>query len=331
MSRATFILIVLLTACGNPQRGPRREAELSGRVETTPGARGDAYVFLYAPGEGPPENLSSPRFVGGVSDVEVADGGARYLFSNLAPNPYRVWSFLDVDRNFDGEVDVLSQPGAGDRVGRGVEINVQPSDRFEQNVSPTQHVSLEPPALHLEGLDGGALELSDSISGVVSFTLVADALDRLDATRIGFAVSLVDRDRDGSADDINGDQIPDVYPRTFLRWLPKPGQVTPADVEGDVLLPLAFDPIPFLTSLSNDPEREVIVDRLNVFLVAQAQVVENQKGAGQRIVSLPAIPPGDYELLVVHESGQFWKLPNGLGATIPSQAFRFSVVRSPSP
>lgn len=328
MNRTAALLAIALTAaCGNPQRQPVREAQLSGQVLTAPGARGDAYVFLYAPGEGPPEKLSSPLVVGGVSDLHVADGGARYLFSDLQPNPYRVWCFLDVNRNFDGDLDVLSQPGAGDRVSEGVEINVQPGSRHVQDVAPREPVALEPPAVRLDGVDGGLLELPDALSNPISFSLVADPVGRLDATRMGFSVSLVDRNGDGNPDDINGDNIPDVYPRTFLRWLPKPGQTPPTDAKGDVLLPLVFDPIPFLTSLSNDPAREVIVDRLDVFVVAQAQVVETLNGPGERIVSLPAIPPGDYELLVIQESGQFWRIPNGLGATIPSQAFRFRVVR----
>jgi hypothetical protein len=325
--RLWFPSLLLLAACGNPQREPSKTAQLSGAIVTSAGARGDAYVFLYAPGEGPPENLSSPRVVTGVSDLEVADGGARYLFAGLAPNPYRLWSFLDTNRNFDGKVDVLSQPGAGDRVSGGVELNIQPGAEQQQDVSPSQLVALEPPALHLEGLDGGSLELPDTIGGVVSFALVTDSVSRLDSQRMGFSVSLIDKDRDGNPDDTNGDGVPDVYPQTFLRWLPRPGQTPPADVAGDVLLPLVFDPIPFLNSLSNDPEREAIVDRLNVFLVPQAQVVEKQKGPGQRVVSLPAIPPGDYELLVIQESGQFWRIPNGLGAELPSQDFRFRVVR----
>lgn len=327
MRRSLLPLFLLLAACGNPQRGPVKTAQLSGAVKTGPSARGDAYVFLYAPGEGPPENLSSPKAVTGISDLAVADGGAHYLFADLEPNPYRLWSFLDVDRNFDGNIDVLSQPGAGDRISAGVELNLQPGAKHEQDVSLTELVALEPPALHLEGLDGGSLDLPDGLSNVVSFALVADPVGRLDAQRMGFSVSLIDKDRDGNPDDANGDGVPDIYPRTFLRWLPKPGQATPADVEGDVLLPLVFDPIPFLTSLSNDPEREVVVDRLNVFLLAQAQVVEVRNGPGQRVVSLPAIPPGDYELLVIQESGQFWRIPNGLGAQLPSQDFRFRVVR----
>lgn len=320
-----FTTSVLLAACGNPQRETSKTAQLSGAVTTAADARGDAYVFLYAPGEGPPENLASPKAVTGISDVR--DGGARYLFSDLPPNPYRLWAFLDVNRNFDGAVDVLTQPGAGDRISAGVELNVQPGARHEQDVRLTEPVPLEPPALHLEGVDGGLLELSDSFGAVVSFTLVADDVGRLDAQRMGFSVSLIDRDGDGVGDDANGDGIPDVYPRTFLRWRPKPGQTSPADVEGDVLLPLVFDPIPFLTELSNDPDRAVIVDRLNVFVLPQAQVVDFQKGPGQTVVSLPAIPPGDYELLVIQKSGQFWRIPNALGAQLPSQDFRFRVVR----
>lgn len=333
MSRALACTFLLLCSCGNPQRSSPHEAQLSGAIKVTSGTRGDAYVYLYAPGEGPPDNLANPLFVSGVSDVQLQAGSARYLFSALPPNPYRLWSFLDVNRNFDGDVDVLSQPGAGDRVSSGIELNVQPGARLEQDVSPNEPVALEPPAFHVEGLpDGGSgeLQISADNPGVISFALVSDDVGRLDGTHVGFAVSLIDRNGDNAPDDGNGDGIPDVYPQTFLRWLPKPGQTVPLDAQGnpeDVLLPLAFDPSPYLTLLNGDASKVLIANRLPVFLLPQAQVVEYRPGRGQVLTVLPAIPPGEYELLVIQENAQFWKLPNALGPVVPSQSLRFSVVR----
>ena len=103
----------------------------------------------------------------------------------------------------------------------------------------------------------------------------------------------------------------------------------PLDSRGhpaEVIVPFAFNPGPFLVSLAGDPSKELIVDQLDAVMLPQAQAVTFEPGRGRVVTPMDAIPVGDYELWVEHESGQMWRLPNGLGTKLPSQAHRFRVV-----
>src|SRR5256885_632363 len=76
---------------------------------------------------------------------------AHFVFGSVAPNPYRLWGFLDVDSNFDPNVDVLAQAGAGDRVASGgSELNLQPGQTLSQDVKIAELVSNEPPGFRLQ-------------------------------------------------------------------------------------------------------------------------------------------------------------------------------------
>ena len=51
-------------------------------------------------------------------------------------------------------------------------------------------------------------------------------------------------------------------------------------------------------------------------------------GALPQITVLGAPPRGDYELIALTPTGQFWRLPNDLGLQLPSQSVRFHFDRS---
>ncbi len=98
-----------------------------------------------------------------------------------------------------------------------------------------------------------------------------------------------------------------------------------------VVVPMVFNPAPFLASLGSNLQAEVAVQRLQLFLVPQAQAVTYQPGRGRVLDPLPAIPIGAYELVVLQRSGQYWRLPNDLGTSShPSQALRFRFVHATS-
>ncbi len=326
---AAAIGLALAAACTPLPRESPRQGTVQGNVLLTPGSRGDAFVFLFPQRATDVFSLLQPVQTTAVSDVRLAAGDARYVFSAVEPNPYRVSALLDVDRNLRADVDVLAQPGAGDRLSSAaLELNLQPGEHLSLDVAIDQHVAREPPAFRIEGHEGDALELPDQPS-LSPLTLVATDLGLLDPLRGGFAVTAVDADGNGTPDDSDGDGIPELYPQFALRFLPRPGQTVPVSASGrpgPVVVPLAFNPAPFLAALGGDLTRSVVVDQLQVFLVPQAALLLSAPGRGLTREPLDAIPVGDYELWVLTQTSQYWRLPNGLGATHPDQAVRFRFV-----
>ncbi|MBL9038450.1 MAG: hypothetical protein JNG84_08060 [Archangium sp.] len=312
-------LVALLAACGVPSETPplSKLATVEGRLTVTPGIEGDVWMFLYRPGEGPPAGPAIPQFLTAVSASRVGTD-ARYLFANVSPNPFSLYGVLDVNGRFDPNIDVLSQASAGDRVGAPVAINVQPGRRQTFDYELSTLVRSEPPAFTIEGAES---DISIGTSGLV---LVADTVGRFDPSRVGLRVGLVDADGDGRPD-VGDDSLPRVSFNAVLRWLPRPGQATPGV---SVVVPLVFNPAPFLAELNGRLGIEVVVDRIQLFPVLQAQSISIDD-TGATTTSLIGQPPfGDYELFVVVPGGQFWRMPNQLGATLPSQAVRLHFDRA---
>ncbi|MBI3183023.1 MAG: hypothetical protein HYZ28_12875 [Myxococcales bacterium] len=336
-----FMPVIAVLGCVDlPPGSLPRPGTVEGNIRLTPGSRGDVFVFLYPQGKGLPAEAVAPRYVTAVSDLRLSAGDARFVFGNVQPNPYRLWAFLDIDRSFSADLDVLVQPGAGDRVAQGVELNLQPGERLEQDLSIGVPVPHEPPAFRLGGVPRGVVELPDQPVLPVSLELVTEPLGGLlSLSRLAFRVGLGDSNADGIADDSDGDGLVDLYPNVVLRFLPRPGQLVPTDRRGaqaSVIVPLVFDPGPFLALLRGDASAEVAVDRLEVFLVPQAQAITEEPGLGRVVTPMDAIPVGEYELLVLHESGQYWRLPNALateaareaGGPFESQGVRFRFIHS---
>lgn len=321
--RATvfFGIGVLLAACTTPsEEWPSEKAgRVRGDAVVTPGLSGDVWAFLYAPGEGFPGVPAVPKLVTAVSAQRLSAGDAHFVFGSVAPNPYRLWGFLDVDSNFDPSFDVLSQPGAGDRVGFGVELNLQPGATASQSLEIGTAVRDEPPAFRLEG-DETDIVLDGSLDNPVVLTLVTDDVGRLDPKRTAFHFGLVDTNADGSPDDLNGDGVPDLSLQIFLRWKPRPGQDSGG---GSVIVPLVFDPSPFLSALGGQLGVEVAVTRVQGAVVPQAQRLISQPGRPLSLMPVGAAPSGDYEVIALAPTGQYWRLPNDLGKSMPAQGARF--------
>lgn len=321
----SFWLTLLCCACGvtDPQT-LRPVARVEGALSVPFGLTGDAWLFLYRPTEGPPGEPAFPVFVTAVSAQRLASTG-RYLFGEVSANPWRLWGLFDVDQNFRADIDVLAQPGAGDFTGQGVEFNLQPGRPHVLDYPISQRVPFEPPAFRVENASGNtfALDATDGVA-LTTLNLVADALGRFDASKTGFVIGLRDDDGDGRADDVDGDRVPDLTFTALLRWLPRPGQHR---AESDVVVPLVLNPAPFLSQLGGDVRQRLLVDRLSLTVLPQAQEVSRRNG--RRELSTFGRPPvGEYELIVLGGNGQFWRLPNQLGPTAESQALRFRFERA---
>jgi hypothetical protein len=337
---ALFACLLVLGGCPEEGVPGRQTGRVEGRVVGPGALRGDAYVFLFARGEGPPRGPAVPRYVTAVPELRLGSGDRRFRFAEVAPGPYRLWGFVDSNRDVDLSVEVLAQPGAGDWIPEVVgEVEAPAGGAVESELTLTRRMRHGPPAFRVtgEGTDGGVVTLTDSPLAIVSLTVEADGLGLLRGEEARFFVRLVDEDEDGSADDLNGDGIPELFPQFFLRFVPRPGQGGPVGQDGglaQVIVPLLINPVPFIAVLQGDVTREASATSLQLFVIPQAQEVSEASDGGQVLTPLAAIPVGEYQLWAVSSEGAFWYVPNALGSRDPealrSQALRFQIVREGS-
>lgn len=308
----------LLAACAPTEDNPlAKTGPVTGVFSAPDGLTGDAWLFLYRPGEGPPGAPAVPVAATAVSALRFPSD-PHFVFGQVPANPYRLWGLLDVDSNFDPAIDVLSQPGAGDRVGDGVELQVQPGRGASQDYAAGTLVEREPPAFVLEGVLADVV--LDQLPGTTTpLTLVADSLGRFDPARTTFPIGLVDANGDGRPDDVDGDGVPDLSLQLFLRWLPRPGQLADGTT---VIVPLVFDPSPVLRTLNGQLGVVATLQRLQAYVVPTAQQLTVDANGRQQVTPFGTPPAGDYELIVLAAGGQFWRLPNGLATTVPTQGIR---------
>ncbi|MBS1151332.1 MAG: hypothetical protein H6Q89_3030 [Myxococcaceae bacterium] len=318
MNRLCLLLLWVASCAGVEEGGPlSKAARVQGQIE---GAGGDGWLFLYPPGQGFPGAPAVPKYLSAASAARRLSGDDSYVFAQVAPNPYRLWAFVDVDGNFDPNVDVLAQPGAGDRVSQGHELNLQPGKTHFEPVQADLLVATEPPAFRLEGV-AGEVVLDAQPSSTTVLTLVADDVGkRLDGKKIGFPIGLVDADHDGRPDDANNDSVPDLSLQVVLRFVPRPGQVMAG---ATVVVPVILNPAPFLTALNGSVTAVVVVDRIQGYVLPQAQQLVSSPGKPDQITPLGAPLPGEYELVALAAGGQYWRIPNGLRGVLPEQGVRF--------
>lgn len=298
--RAAWLLIAL-GACEPADWPPlATRGPVHGEVHVPAGLSGDAWLFLFRRGEAFP---SVPLAASSVSAVRLEAGDAHFVFDGVAPNPLSLWGLLDVDQDFDPTIDVLTQPTAGDRIAtHAVDLNVQPSRGATGAIELDGLVATEPPAFRLDVQ--GDVELSTRPNAPTTLTLLADPVGHFDPRRTQFMVGLVDADGDGRADDANGDGVPDLSLNVVLRWRPKPGQLD----EGEVFMAMVYDPSPFLQTLQGRLGLAVAADRLTVTLLP----VPQQRLPDGSLRTFGAPPAGEWELVVLSSSGQFWRVPNQL-------------------
>jgi hypothetical protein len=285
-------LAAVVVGCGAPS--PPASRALEGRVAVPEGAIGNAYVFLYEPGEGPPAKPAVPELATAVSAVRLQAGDPHFVFASVPDGPHRLWGFLDRDRSVRLDVDVLAQPGAGDLVSRGLELAGRTVPEPLVLDVPTP---FDPPAFEIAGAES-LVVLPDQPLLPVRFSVQTTRLSgRLD--QVAFAVSQ--------------DAFATFYPRVAFRFLAKPGQAG----EGALLPCFIESQLQLQQVLGGDPARIIPLDQLPLAVLPFAV-----DAAGAQ---LPAIPVGEYQLVAVEQSGQVWTLPNGLAGAEPSQATRFFV------
>ncbi len=320
-----ILFSVLGAACALPSESPAlaRSAIVEGRFSSPAGSTGAAWVFLFAPGSAPPASLTAPSRATAISRERLASD-PRFVFAEVAPNPWALWGLLDSNGNFDPSVDVLAQPGAGDFVGDAVEINVQPGTRQTFDYTVATRVLEEPPAFGVVGAPTDVL-VDPRVDVTTPISLETTPVGGLDPARTAFTVGLVDANHDGVPDDANGDGLPDLDLQLVLAWKPRPGQ---AAAERTLVVPLAFDPTPFLAQLAGNTTLRITTRSLQVYALPQAMWASPGKGGALILETAGTPPAGEYELLALSATGQFWRLPNQLRQDAPSQATTFHLDRT---
>jgi hypothetical protein len=308
----SFLLVFV--GCGVTEEIPlRKTGPVTGSIQVPVGVNGDGWLFLR---EANAATASVPPFVTAVSR-ERLKSDSRFVFAAVPAREMKLSGILDVDGNFDGTIDVLSQPTAGDRTSDAKRISVQPGRGAEKDVSFDQLVLRDPPSFKLQSEEPD-VTVDPTVNTVTSFVVVSDSIEKRYLNN-GFDLHLVDADADGRPDDVNKDNIPDLSLQFVLLWKPNPGQ----NPSGErLLVPLVFDPTGILRELNGQLSQRVVVDRLQLAVLPQAQSIAldgTTRNAGQP-------PLGEYVLVALSDGGQFWQVPNGLLKNA-SQQVRFHVDR----
>ena len=264
----TGIAAVLL-ACDPGSSGGTQEngrTVLEGEVRASLG--GDVFLFL-----GDARALSGGLTEAALPQVTAvprerrARGDDHFVFASVEPGRWDLFGFVDVDGSARLDVDVLAQPDEGDLLLPPVEVSLVEGARKRLDLEVSLRARESPPRVTVVGREGQEMVLGDQPTTLVSLTLAASG---------GLHVHLIDADGDGRADDANGDGLPELWPRTFLRFVPRPGQTVPMDVEGrraEVALPLIADPLATLLPLGGDVTRRLRLDTLQLLVWPQAQAV----------------------------------------------------------
>lgn len=313
--------LALALGCEPSEYAPlRKTAGLTGTLELESDRRGSAWLFLFEPEQGFPLTPALPQYATAVSDVRRQTGDARFLFPEVAPNPWRLWGFVDADGNFDPTIDVLSQPTFGDWLGQGIELNLQPGKTAETSLRFDGRMEVDPPAFRLAD-NTASITLDNPLGAPTAIHLIPfDANGRLSKAAQGFMVGLRDSDHDGRPDDADGDGLPDLTLQGALRFRPGPGQ----EQEGvDVLIPLALANAAAVAQSVSAARPFVWLDRLDWFVLPQAIERRVRPGQADAIALLPMPPAGEYELVLLTTQGTLWRLPNDLGLNEASQNVRF--------
>lgn len=284
---------------------------------------GNAIITLFAEdAPPPPEGTSSPVNFIVVTEQELFDAGrqtggifaAPFTMPAVPEGRYTLRGFLDADSDFLPTVGLLAQPTAGDVGGAYADPTTQEilplevaTDRITSQVTVTLGLPIpaERPAFAITSTASFAVPFRAPQSLLLEAHPINTTDVEMSPECTRFLVSFVDADRDGVPDDQNGDHLPDLYPRVVLRLTGQEPGALP------VVVPAIINPFPFLDALAVAPFAPTEQLELIIPPVAVEQTPE-----GNRI--LDAIPPGEYETIVISGTGQTWQVPNDLASIQPN-------------
>ena len=322
-------LAPLLPAQGAVVRVTRPDSSpgIAGAVTVSPPAgyagppSGNVVLLAFAAARPPPPaGTGSPLGVAVVPKALVAagHGTAPFRIASLAPGDYLVIALYDPDASFGPERfratitsrDLVSAPtpvtvpAAGD--GMATLTVGQPPTLRGDGTGP----ALDPPAFRA---DTGPTMSQDAHlpahfhlrAHPLSPALLPAFAGREEGTT--FTAQLV-LDARGHPVDANGDGLPDLLPRVFVRKLADDDAAGLRDETRPIFLPAAVNPLPLLPLLAGGAR----VATTDLDVVVQPLAVDLSDPAHP--TPLPELPAGRYSLTVVNATGQSWRTPNELGA-----------------
>ena len=294
---------------------------IRGKVFYEGATRGDAILLLFDSRALPPPegNGAGAIAVARVSEATLfhpAAGAAAGPFSapfafTQVPSQrsYRIRAFIDATHEFVPLFDYTQQPRAGDPAGASGDIAVAPSEAVGGiAIALTETVRYDPPSFELAG---GSATLDADMDQPARLELRIARLSAQAASfaRAHFAVEL-DRDAAGNRRSTFNDGLDDVFPRVFLR------QIAAVDAEGNstslpanaaAIVPCRTIPTPVLPALVSLAAGAPPIARESI------EVLVEPLALAADLSSLPRIPAGKYQVVVVQRSGQTWTVPNQLG------------------
>lgn len=318
--------------------------------------------------------VSREAIFGGAADGDLGPFTADFAFSLVEPGQYLIRGFIDTNDDFIPWYGVTADVNAGDvggaavdpvtRVPRVVEVGVDgngtpiPALKVPVSFSDTAKVPLDRPVFEVAGTP----EFTEVTAPATVIELQSRPIEDgvIHESSPAFLLRFVDDDGDGAPDDANGDGVPEVWPRVVVRKLAA-GQgplVDENDLDGDgiidaegvdylhadgtqdgkpdlVVLAAGFDPTEYAAllfdSMGRVKQTPTPVTHLKMVIRPIALDASNPSAPAP----LATMPPGDYAVTVIQQTGQTWRVPNelapGIGGALelPEVASQAFVVRVP--
>ncbi len=376
------------------ERQNSESSRIEGQLIVAGTARGNAVLLLFAAERPPPPQgtgrpiaftvVRSEAIFGAQKDDATHTGPftAPFAFDLVTEGRYLVRGFIDREgcvpnigcrkSDFLPWFGVTSEPNAGDvggaavdpvtrqsrviEIARGEDGALKAATDVHVSFAQTETVPVDRPSFRVVG--SPTLDLTAPLS---LYKLVSEPIDQgvVKQTAPAFLVRWVDDDADGVPDDANGDGVPEVWPKLFVRKLSDGGTglLDENDLDKDgvldetgedyeradgkkdglpdaVVLAAGLLPDPLLPLLTNEdgtPKMTPVpVNALDFAIRPLALDARDPKAP----VPLKRVPPGRYAVIVLNFTGQSWRVPNDLspliaeGAGLPqveSQAFVLEV------
>jgi hypothetical protein len=368
------------------RRQNQQLSRIEGSVVVQSRARGNAIVLLYdADRPPPPQGAGRPLTFAvipaerlfGPALADPASSGpftAPFSLSLVGPGRYVLRGFIDADTcrtgaqpchgsDFIPWYSVTGEPNAGDVGGasvdaatqapRVVEVAAGPDGALQAatgitvSFSDSARVPTDRPAFQVVGEPRFDPTLGPKRLELSPLPLREGVVDQRPAA---FLLHHVDGDRNGVADDTDGDRQPDLWPRVLVRKLADGENLTGAalladenDLDRNGVLDLQGtdypradgttdglpDQVVLAAALVPDPATQDALrkadgtPRLDVFVpVASLGVMVAPRALDVRDpghpVALKSVPRGRYAVTLIQFTGQTWRVPNELSPALAS-------------